>query len=213
MLGTRSSLQSVTEAVMFPALQGLAFRGHREGELTDGVRNTNRGNFKELMSLIGRHNSIVKSKLTGMKNASHTHSDIQNCLIQKMSTMVREEISSEISASGGTFSLQCDESKDISKTEQINIVVRYEKNCQPTEELLDIVPAERLTAVDLAAVIVRVLTLHKIDIKRCCGQTYDGAAVMSGIRNGAWSPQKDSRVSPSRILYAQFQPQVEPSHG
>ena len=32
--------------------------------------------------------------------------------------------------------------------------------------------------------IVRVLTLHKIDIKRCCGQTYDGAAVMSGIRNG-----------------------------
>ena len=44
-------------------------------------------------------------------------SDIQNCLIQTMSTMVREEISSEIAASGGTFSLQCDESKDISKTE------------------------------------------------------------------------------------------------
>ena len=154
----RVYMKSVQEAVMFLAQQDLAFRGYREGEVTDGVHSTNRGNFKELMSLIGRHNSIVKSKLTGMKNASYTHSDIQNFLIQTMWTIVREEISSEIAASGGgTFYLLCDESKDISKTEQISIVVRYEKICKHTEELLVTLPAELLTAVDLTAVIVRVL--------------------------------------------------------
>ena len=109
---------------MFLALQGLAFRGHREGELTDGVRNTNRGNFKELMSHIGRHNSIVKSKLTGMKNASHTPLTYRTVLSRRCRPWCARKFLRKLLHRGGTFSLQCDESKDISKTEQISIVVR-----------------------------------------------------------------------------------------
>ena len=63
------------------------------------------------------------------------------------------------------ISLLCCESKDLTKKKQLNIVVRYEKDNFPTKQLLDILPAEGLTAADFAVVVMKTLCRHKIDMK------------------------------------------------
>ena len=177
----RHYLSSIAYVVQFLAKQGLAFRGHNENE-----SNVNQGNFKELMHLIAKHDSVVNKKLHEKKNSCYTHHSIQNEIIQQMANMVIEEIRTEIN-NCGYFTIQADESKDISKQEQISIVVRYEKNSLPVEELIAIVPAsEGFDSNSLSSVILQTLQAKGIDISKCVGQTFDGAAVMSGVNNGVF---------------------------
>ncbi len=65
----------------------------------------------------------------------HTHKDSQNEIFHKMVDMVRSEISTEMKEAEH-FALMVDKSKDISKSEQISIVVRYLRGKELREEFL-----------------------------------------------------------------------------
>ena len=108
----REYLGAVIDVVRLLGKQGIAFRGHLEGEYS-----SNKGNFLEVMGLLSKYTPIVEEKLN-RKDVKYTPAQIQNELIKIIASRVRREIVNEVS-SARFFSLQVDETKDLSKTEQI----------------------------------------------------------------------------------------------
>ena len=72
----RYYLKTIIELIMFCASQEIGFRGHRESEASCS---TNRGNFLELLHLVGRHDPAIERRLNeGPRNATHIAHDIQD---------------------------------------------------------------------------------------------------------------------------------------
>ena len=65
---------------------------------------------------------------SGPKNASWLGHDIQNAFITLLADAVRKMMHDEISGAR-YFTLIADESKDISKSEQLSVVLQYIHNC------------------------------------------------------------------------------------
>nr|XP_010767726.1 PREDICTED: zinc finger MYM-type protein 1-like [Notothenia coriiceps] len=188
-------MKPVVMSLRYTASQGIAQRGYREQE---GEENSvNRGNFRELLHLIGEFDVTVAMKLNdNPQNAKDTHQDIQNEIFQIMADMVRSEISAEI-REAECFALMVDETKDVSKSEQLSIVVRYIKGEQVREEFLHVRRTEGLDADSLLSTIKQTLSQCNIDPHMCVGQCYDGAAVMSGCKNGV--QQKFKKEVPNAL--------------
>ena len=166
-------------SLRYTACQGIAQRGHRED-----AESENKGNFVELLNVIGEFDQTVAKKLKdNPRNAKYTHKDIQNEIFEIMADMVRNEISEE-TREAEHFALMVDESKDIRKTEQISIVVLYLKGDNLREEFLHFAHADGLDADSLLRSIQQTLSQCNIDKNMCVGQCYDGAAVMSGSKSG-----------------------------
>lgn len=90
------------------------------------------------------------------------------------------------------FAVIADESKDISKTEQISIVIRYYLNGTIYERFLGFRPVKELDARSLFNYIVERIQKCSVDLKKCVGQSYDGASVMSGHLGGVQKLFKDA---------------------
>lgn len=117
------------------------------------------------------------------KNAKYTHHSIQNEILSIMSRMVIESIANEVQKSK-YFSVLADEIKDISKTEQLSVMVRYYYSNTVNERFLGYVSCSELNAKALFEFIKKTLAACGINIQNCIAQTYDGASVMSGHQNG-----------------------------
>ncbi|XP_078022986.1 zinc finger MYM-type protein 1-like [Epinephelus lanceolatus] len=172
-------MKAMVESLCYTACQGIAQRGHAEVE-----QSTNRGNFIELLNVISMFDSTVAKKISdNPSNAKYTHHDIQNEIFSVMANMLRKEISDEVKEAE-CFALMVDESKDVSKKEQISIVVHYLKKGDVHEEFLHFDAADGLDADFLLNSIKSTLSQCNIDVKACIEQCYDGAAVMSGCHSG-----------------------------
>lgn len=109
-LENRHYLKTVISVLRLTALQNAAQRGHDER-----LESLNRGNFLEILELVGKHDEIVSKRLdAGPQNAKYTHSSIQNALIEIMGELISEEITEEVLLAQH-FSIICDETKDLSK--------------------------------------------------------------------------------------------------
>jgi hypothetical protein len=82
------------------------------------------------------------------------------------------------------FAIMIDETKDITKSEQLSVVVKYYYNNEIKERFLGFTPLKNLDANTLFNHIQIKLNKCKIDINKCVVQTYDGANVMRGSING-----------------------------
>lgn len=72
-----------------------------------------------------------------------------------------------------------DETKDVSKKEQISVVLRYLNNENIHEEFLDVIPADGLDAQSLLKSVKQ--TLAKCNRQKCM-HCYDGASVNNGVK-------------------------------
>lgn len=135
------------------------------------------------MNTIGLFDDIVKNKINGPKNARYLHHSIQVEIIHNMANMILNKISSEVIESV-YFSVMADETKDISKTEQFSVVVRYYFQGELKERFLGFTPLTYIDGKSLFSHIKSILFKSKIDINKCIAQTYDGASVMRGHING-----------------------------
>ncbi|KAL4098266.1 hypothetical protein QTP88_022905 [Uroleucon formosanum] len=171
-------MEAIIISLRMLAIQGIAFRGHIENESS-----INQGNFLELMKVISLFDNVVKKKMNGPKNARYLHHSIQKELIHIMASMIINKISSELEKSM-YFAIMVDETKDITKTEQLSVVVRYYYNNEIKERFLGFTPLKNLDANALFNHIQVKLNKCKIDINKCVAQTYDGANVMRGSING-----------------------------
>lgn len=164
----------------------MAQRGHRES--TD---DENRENFLAILGLVATNDEIVRNRLEyGPNNAKYTHHSIQNALLKIMSDTVLEQIKKEVTECK-YFGLICDETKDLSKKEQIAVVVRYFFDGVIHEEFIGFSYAESVNAESLHKYITDRLKTVGIPIKFCIGQSYDGASVMSGQSSGVQARIKE----------------------
>ncbi len=85
----------------------------------------NKGNFTELLKLIGEFDKTVANKLAeNPRNVRYTDKDIYNKIFHIMADMVKGEISTEDKKTK-QFTLMVDKSKALSKSKQISIVVLF----------------------------------------------------------------------------------------
>ena len=187
----RHYISTIVQALLFCAHQEIALRGHNESETS-----SNRGNFLELMQLLAKHDNIVMSRLEdGPHNATYTSPEIQNLLLNVMASMVRRQICSAVQCSG-PFSLLADECKDVSKKEQMSIVLRYVDNRSGDihERFLKYVEATSLSAESLSTYLLDTLREFQLDPKQIVSQGYDGASLMSGRCSGV--QERIRRIAP-----------------
>lgn len=115
------------------------------------------------MTSVGKFNKTIQKKFTsGPANAKYFHHDIQNELLDVMANMIRGQVIEEVKLAGH-FALIVDESKGISKTEQISVVLCNLDNGDEHEDFLDLTPADGLDAESLHETIKQTLVKCKMD--------------------------------------------------
>ena len=88
----RYYLKAILDVILLCSRQGIALRGHREGE--DSL---NRGNFLSLLELVAKHNPKIADRITtGLKNARYTYHSIQDYLIGSTAQLIRQDITLEV---------------------------------------------------------------------------------------------------------------------
>ena len=178
----RRYVKAVAEVLLLTATQNIAQRGHREHNLSV---EDNPGNFRKILDLVVRHDVELSNRFfDGVVITRYTSKEIQNEILFTMADMVREQIVEEVKQSV-YFSVLVDETKDVSRREQLSFVLRFFANNEINECFVDFKPAEGLDAKSLCHVILRTLQSYGLNVKSgLVGQGYDGASVMSGINKG-----------------------------
>ena len=134
--------------------------------------------------------TLSKERLeNGPRNAMYTSPGVQNLTI--LGDMVRNYICDRIKEAK-IFSLLVDEGRDVSKVEQMSIVLQFvDVTGLIHEHFLTFVDTASQTAEGLFNDIFKTLSKFKLDPQWIVSQCYDGAAVMSGHLSGVQSCVKD----------------------
>ncbi len=207
----RDVLRRVIDVIKCIGKCGLSYRGNRN-EAAYLLENPelDRGNFLEMLLLLRKYDPILSSHLDKAIADSKKSKDMGNkkrtgfvTLISKttvnyiiiaIKTLMQKMISDEI-RKAGMFSVQVDTTEDEAVKEQCAIVIRYVKDGEIKERLIDIIECDSTTGKNICELFKQVLLDNKIDVKNCIGSATDGAANMQGAYNGftAWL-QKETVV-------------------
>jgi hypothetical protein len=198
----RRALGRIIQAIEYHGRLGLPLRGHRDsGELplhdatAAGSAGSSRitgsnidyteGNLRALLQLMVECNDdVLKQHLaTTGKNATYISPVSQNVLIESMSTVMQRKILAEVQQAK-YFAVLADETTDFSQQEQLAVCLRYVKDFSICERFLCFAFAPDLTGAGLSSQLLSILDNLGIDIAYMVGQGYDGAAAMSGAKNG-----------------------------
>lgn len=167
--------------VCFLGKQELAFRGHREHD-----ESLNKGNYLELLDLLAQEEHLLKDHFLSSSIFKGTSKIIQNDLIESVTTILNSKIFKKIQTANYIYtSIQADETTDVSCRSQMSIIFRYViKIVERFIGFFDV--SSDKTGSGLADVILSVI--KKWDLgNKIIAQTYDGASVMSGTKNGVQS--------------------------
>ena len=177
------------DVAVYLSAQGLAFRGHSEDKFSP-----NRGNFIELMDLLGNYSQELRVFLD-KERISYTSHDPQNELIKCIFQEVQNEIRNRVSASR-CLSVMMDDTSDLSNTEQSAVSVRLIHDGNVEEHLLGLTHASDDQSADgLTKIMIKILGSYNVTPetgkRKLIGQSYDGAATMSGELNGVQKRMRD----------------------
>ena len=173
----RHILQSIIDAIKFLAIHELPFRGHDETE-----QSSNRGAFLDLLDYTATKDKELRYHLDTSTVVRNTSKDIQNELLDAMYQIYIGQLQSDIS-SCDFLSIQSDETTDVTCISQLAVVFRYVKDGRPVERFHSFIRSIDRTASGIYEVLKSILLPYDVQTK-LIAQTYDGAAVMSGSRNG-----------------------------
>ncbi|XP_042380193.1 zinc finger MYM-type protein 1-like [Zingiber officinale] len=176
----RLRLRTSIVTVRWLALQGCAFRGNDES-----LSSSNRGNFLELVKAFAKMSTEINEVVleNAPKNAQYIAPDIQKEILHIMANRVRQMIRKEVGDK--VFCILVDEAQDISKREQMAIILRFVNNHGIlTERFFAIKSVSDTTSLNLKNEISDVLIHYDLQVKKIRGQGYDGASNMRGAWNG-----------------------------
>ncbi|CAF1258602.1 unnamed protein product [Rotaria magnacalcarata] len=172
----RNYLKEIIRTIIFIAKQGLSFRGHRENDESD-----NKGNLLELLEFRSLENELIRKKLGTVK---YTHHSIQNEMLSIIQQHILSKIVSEIKISK-YHSIMIDESTDISRHQQVSLVIRYTDDLFSVyERFIGFERASDKTGEGLFNLVIEWLNKLDLDIKNIIGQCFDGASSMRGSCKG-----------------------------
>ena len=136
-------------------------------------------NFIQLLKLHGLDDPRIDSWLS-KKISKYTSHIIQNEILKAMYLSIIRNIASQIQESD-FFYIMCDECCDVSNREQLIICIRWvDSKLQAHEEFIGMY----VLSDTIVAVIKDTLTRLNLSLKKCRGQCYDGASIMTCSRNG-----------------------------
>ncbi|KAL4121591.1 hypothetical protein QTP88_014076 [Uroleucon formosanum] len=174
----RYVVSRLIDATCYLAKQELPFRGHDEQ-----ITSTNRGNYVELINLMGTLDLKLSGHLSTATVFSGLSGDIQNDLIQSISNVLMKRVTLEIK-NVDFVSIIMDETTDVVSKSQLSIIFRYITHEGVQERFLGFVDVSQdRSAKCLAEYTFNILQGYNCENK-LIAQTYDGAAVMSGQHNG-----------------------------
>ena len=177
----RQYLKSICQVAVLCARQDIGLRGHREQE-----GSSNKGNFLEILDIVASESNSLKQRMEAApQNAKYTSKQTQNELLQAAAEVIVEQITSEIRRVG-FYSIIADETRDVSRIEQLSLCFRYVHPEDHTikERFLGFTDCPQLDAAALATQIIGEVHKLGLNIKDCLAQCYDGASVMSGHLSG-----------------------------
>ncbi|XP_049345786.1 uncharacterized protein LOC125810323 [Solanum verrucosum] len=160
--------------------QGLAFRGHDESKSS-----LSRGNFLQILSWYAKRCDKIRDYVLehAPQNDQMTSPIIQKDIVTACKIETVKAILEELN--GDYFALLVDESFDISRKEQMAIVLRYvDRMGFVMVRLIDIIHIQDTSALSLKETIINLLAQHSLSPSRVRGQCYDGASNMQGEVNG-----------------------------
>ncbi|XP_051168857.1 zinc finger MYM-type protein 1-like [Leptopilina boulardi] len=159
--------QRLVDVINFLASHNLAFRGHRESKY-DHVLSEHLQNFNE-------------KKI----RQSYMSPEIQNELITLMSKSLIDKVIEKVKqAKYFAFMLDC--TRDVSRTEQMSIILRFcnALTGELEEHFIGFIAASETTGEFITKLVLNELEKHGLDIQNCRGQGYDNGANMVGINKG-----------------------------
>ncbi|KAF0748483.1 zinc finger MYM-type protein 1-like, partial [Aphis craccivora] len=161
------------------ARQGLAFRG-------DGDEKN--GNFYQIVLLISRHNSTMKTWLNDSSfrryHSTYLSHDSQNEFIHLLAKETKNNIIEEVKEAG-MYSILADTTPDLSHKDQLSVCLRYvNSKAEVCERLIAIDEIVDKTGKGIASKISDVLSQNSLDLNNIAFQSYDFASSMSGKNLG-----------------------------
>ncbi|XP_052624997.1 uncharacterized protein LOC111916201 [Lactuca sativa] len=170
---------------------GLPFRGHDESvnsenrglyiEVLKAIRETSEDIFNNTLENAPKNNQLISPKI---------QKELVQCFAQEVLLSIREEIGQDV------FALLVNESSDVSKKEQMAIVLRYVDTLGFVKErFIGLVHVKDTSSLTLKNAINEVLTSNKLSFSQIRGQGYDGASNMRGEFNVVAVAKKHDGVS------------------
>ena len=171
------------------ATSNMPFRGHRET-----IGKANSGNFLSIIELMAKYDPVLKDLINRpARSYKYLSPAIQNELIDILGQRVKNDILDEIRAAP-FFSVIMDTTQDIAKIDQMSQVYRYvtverdahgvASDVKINESFIGFREVTDSSAEELAGDITDSIESNGLQLSKCRGQGYDGAANMSGIYSG-----------------------------
>ena len=185
----REKLIPIVGTVILCGRQNIALRGHRDISQYYDIANNNPGNFQEILKFLScfGKNSVFEDHLQNApKSATYRSKTIQNEIIAICEEIITSRLVFEIKEAK-FFSILADEAADISKKEQMPLVIRFvDKSSTIREVFTGFIHCDEGVSGDSISkeILSRVKSLA-LDMHLCQGQRYDGAGNLSGKCSGA----------------------------
>lgn len=162
--------------------QGLAIRGHDEGE----------GNLIQLLKLRCDDDRELQLWLTEGRYLSPV---IVNEQLKLMANQLLRSLLSDVK-SVSWFSIMADEATDISHNEQMGVAIRWvSSSYEIQEEPIGLIQVPKTDSETLTSALKDVLIRCVLPLSQCRGQAYDGAANMAGHVSGVAARIKSEQPS------------------
>lgn len=183
----RNVLERIIRIILHLTAGNNALRGNEKKFSKDN--SFNEGNFLQTVRLMANYDHIL-SKLISCEESKvkYLSHKITDELIIILSNNLLKTICAEINGCQ-CFSIITDSTQDITKLDQLSIIIRYvvnyeSKTLEVKESFVGFYNLKSHGAVDYVNLTQDVLIKLGLNINKCRGQGYDGASVMSGAHSG-----------------------------
>ena len=185
----RRYLKLLIEDIAFLGKQNISFRGHTEvrSNLSE-LSSENRGNFLELLCLRSQDSEFIKERIEKKdkqnRSGQWTSSSIQNELISLLSKYTEARIIQEVNNDkfdNVYIGIISDETSDISRNEQISLVLSYiDSEGRKRESFLGFIETGQTDGETLFNLICNKLSELGVNLSTIVGLGFDSASNMAG---------------------------------
>ena len=182
----RNTMSKLIDLIKFCGKFELPLRGHDES-----AGSANPGVFRGLVDLVCEFDSALKSHMESNVLFKGISKTTQNDILSAILQVCKEEITKEIK-SAEFLAIMTDETTDIAEKSQVVVTYRYLRGSKPVERFWSFFNPDDLTSETLSNLLQN--ELHPLigeDPQKLVAQTYDGAAVLSGVNRGVQARIKE----------------------